>query len=51
VVVGAGVGLMMAPNSGVALRQDLRARLHHDGEQVGTFPPAMGTGEHLTKPH
>jgi len=30
-LVGAGVGLLLAPKTGTALRQDLRAKLRRDG--------------------
>jgi len=31
-LVGAGVGLLLAPKTGSALRQDLRAKLRRDGK-------------------
>ena len=31
-LVGAGVALLLAPKTGRALRQDLRAKLHRDGK-------------------
>jgi hypothetical protein len=35
VAVGAGIGLMLAPKSGAELRNDLRARLPHRGNDTG----------------
>ena len=48
ILVGAGIGLMLAPKSGADLREDLRARLQSGGEQLGAFPPAVGQSE---RPH
>jgi hypothetical protein len=44
ILVGAGIGLMMAPKSGAELRDDLRARLQGN-ESLGAFPPAVGQSE------
>jgi hypothetical protein len=41
ILVGAGIGLLMAPKSGAELREDLRLRLQR-GEEMGAFPPSMG---------
>lgn len=44
VLVGAGIGLILAPKSGPELREDLRHRLQGGADRVaGAFPAAAGT--------
>ena len=46
-LVGAGLGLLLAPKPGSALREDLRERLH-GGPEV--LPPAAGTAKPARTP-
>ena len=46
ILVGAGLGLMLAPKSGQELRQDLRERLNGEEEDAATkIKAAAGTAE------
>jgi hypothetical protein len=49
-LVGAGLGLMLAPKSGTELRGDLRTRLHRDGHAAGDLAQAAQATDQATKP-
>jgi hypothetical protein len=44
VLVGAGIGLMLAPKSGSELREDLRNRMTGGGIGAGTGPGSFAPG-------
>ncbi len=46
-LVGAGLGLLLAPKPGSALRDDLRERLHGGPDAL---PPAAGTAKSARTP-
>lgn len=50
-LVGAGLGLLLAPKSGRELRSDLRHRLHVGEEApAGTIEPAAQVGDGSARP-
>lgn len=49
-LVGAGLGLMLAPKSGADLRGDLRTRLHRDGTASADLGEAAGAMDQASKP-
>ncbi len=48
VLVGAGVGLLLAPKPGAELRGDLRARLGRNGQAAGAVSPEAGASARAT---
>jgi len=49
-LVGAGLGLMLAPKSGADLRGDLRTRLHRDGHEHADLSESAGAVDQAAKP-
>lgn len=49
-LVGAGLGLMLAPKSGADLRGDLRTRLHRDGHSAGDLSEPAAATDQAAKP-
>lgn len=49
-LVGAGLGLMLAPKSGRELRTDLRSRLQSGDTPQGTIDPAARVGDGSARP-
>jgi hypothetical protein len=49
-LVGAGIGLMLAPKSGAELRSDLRERISGGPDQMASqFPAAVGSSAPVRK--
>lgn len=49
-LVGAGLGLMLAPKSGRELRSDLRQRMQSGNLPYGTIEPAAQVGDESARP-
>jgi len=46
-LVGAGIGLMLAPKPGRELREDIRERLRRAPEDINQLPGAMGRDQSI----